>query len=34
MAGKNEMPSIDGDMQNKVDKATILIEALPYIRKL
>ena len=28
------MPSIDGDMQNKVDKATILIEALPYIRKL
>ena len=34
MAGKNEMQSIDGDMQNKVDKATILIEALPYIRKL
>ncbi|MBO4408596.1 MAG: acetylglutamate kinase [Clostridiales bacterium] len=25
---------MDGDMQNKVDKATILIEALPYIRKL
>jgi len=34
MASKNEMPSIEGDMKSKVDKASILIEALPYIRKL
>lgn len=28
------MPVITGQMQEKIDKATILIEALPYIRKL
>lgn len=28
------MPVISGQMQEKIDKATILIEALPYIRKL
>jgi len=34
MAGKNEMPDISGDMQNMVSRANILIEALPYIRKM
>ena len=28
------MPVVSGEMQEKIDKATILIEALPYIRKL
>ena len=34
MADQKEMPVITGQMQEKIDKATILIEALPYIRKL
>ena len=34
MADQKEMPVISGNMQEKIDKATILIEALPYIRKL
>ena len=34
MADQKEMPVISGQMQEKIDKATILIEALPYIRKL
>ena len=34
MAGQKEMPVVSGEMQEKIDKATILIEALPYIRKL
>ena len=34
MAGQKEMPVISGQMQEKIDRASILIEALPYIRKL
>ena len=34
MAGQKENPVITGDMQNNVDRASILIEALPYIRKM
>ena len=34
MVSKNEMPDITGDMQNMVERAQILAEALPYIRKL
>ena len=34
MVSKNEMPDITGDMQSMVERATILTEALPYIRKL
>ena len=34
MADQKEMPVISGNMQEKIDKATILIEALPYLRKL
>lgn len=34
MAGHNEKPVITGDMQNNVDRALILIEALPYIKKM
>ena len=34
MVSKNEMPDITGDMQNMVERATILAEALPYIKKL
>ena len=34
MVSKNEMPDITGDMQSMVERATILTEALPYIKKL
>lgn len=34
MAGNVKMPEISGEMQNKIDRASILIEALPYMRKL
>ena len=34
MAGNDKMPEISGEMQNKIDRASILIEALPYMRKL
>ena len=34
MANNNEAPSVDNIMQNKIDRASILIEALPYIQKL
>ena len=34
MADQKEMPVVSGDMQTKIDRASILIEALPYIRKL
>ena len=34
MAGQKEAPVITGDMQNNVDRASILIEALPYIKKM
>ena len=34
MAGQKDNPVISGDMQNNVDRASILIEALPYIRKM
>jgi acetylglutamate kinase len=34
MAGNDKMPEITGEMQNKIDRASILIEALPYMRKL
>lgn len=34
MANNTKMPEVDNDMQNKIDRASILIEALPYIRKL
>ena len=34
MVSKNEMPDITGDMQSMVERAQILTEALPYIRKL
>ena len=34
MADNNKMPELDNDMQGKIDRASILIEALPYIRKL
>ena len=34
MVSKNEMPDITGDMQNMVERATRLAEALPYIKKL
>ena len=30
MAGQKEMPVISGQMQEKIDRASILIEALPY----
>ena len=34
MAGQKENPVITGDMKNNVDRASILIESLPYIRKM
>lgn len=34
MADQKEMPVVSGEMQTKIDRASILIEALPYIRKL
>ena len=34
MVSKNEMPDITGDMQSMVERAQILTEALPYIKKL
>ena len=34
MAGKNTMPEVSDAMKNKIDRASILIEALPYIKKL
>lgn len=34
MAGKNEMPEFSDAMQKQIDKASILIEALPYMKKL
>ncbi len=34
MADNKEMPVVTDDMQTKIDRASILIEALPYIRKL
>ena len=34
MAGQKEKPVITGDMKNNVDRASILIEALPFIRKM
>lgn len=34
MAGKNAMPEVSDAMKNKIDRASILIEALPYIKKL
>ena len=34
MAGKNEMPEFTEAMQKQIDKASILIEALPYMKKL
>jgi len=34
MANQKEMPKVSGEMQNKIDRASILIEALPYMRKL
>ena len=34
MAGQVKMPEITGDMQNMVNRAAVLTEALPYIRKM
>ena len=34
MAGKNEMPEFSDEMLKQIDKASILIEALPYMKKL
>ena len=34
MAGKNEMPEFSDAMLKQIDKASILIEALPYMKKL
>ena len=34
MAGQKDSPIITGDMQNNVDRASLLIEALPYIKKM
>lgn len=34
MADNKEKPVVDTNMQNQIDRASILIEALPYIRKL
>lgn len=34
MADNKVMPEVSGEIQAKIDKASILIEALPYIRKL
>lgn len=34
MANQEKMPEFNEEMQGKIDKASILIEALPYIRKL
>lgn len=34
MADQKEMPVVSGDMQDKIDRASILIEALPYMRSL
>ena len=34
MANQTKMPEISGDMQNMVNRASTLTEALPYIRKL
>ena len=34
MADNKIMPNVTGEIQNKIDRASILIEALPYIRKL
>ncbi len=34
MAGNKSMPEISGDMQNMVNRAAVLTEALPYIKKM
>lgn len=34
MANNDKMPDLDNVLQEKIDRASILIEALPYIRKL
>ena len=34
MANQDKMPEITGDMQNMVNRAAVLTEALPYIRKM
>jgi acetylglutamate kinase len=34
MADQSKMPEISGEMQNKIDRASILIDALPYMKKL
>lgn len=34
MANQEKMPEITGDMQNMVNRAAVLTEALPYIRKM
>ncbi len=34
MADNKVMPNVTGEMQNKIDRASILIEALPYMRKM
>ena len=34
MAGQKDTPVITGDMKNNVDRASLLIEALPYIKKM
>jgi len=34
MADQKEMPVLSGNMQDKIDRASILIEALPYMRSL
>ena len=34
MANQDKMPEITGDMKNMVNRAEVLTEALPYIRKM
>jgi len=34
MADSKIMPDMSGEMQNKIDRASILIEALPYMKKM
>lgn len=34
MADNKVMPEVSGEIKNKIDRASILIEALPYMRKL
>lgn len=34
MANQEKMPEFNTEMQDKIDKASVLIEALPYMRKL